>query len=356
MRIKPRKFSTPLKIAATYIGTVVGAGFASGQEVLKFFAYFGYKGIIGGLITTFLFAVLGTFIMYLGFKINASSYEDLLIYVMGKKLGRIVDLILTIFLFSTLGIMLAGSGAIFSEHLALPKNLGIVVTTFLAILTLLYGLKGIMNVNSLFVPLMTILVLLISTYSLSQHGIHWEPLKIYEPQKAASPHWFLSVLLYVGYNLILTTAILAPMGAQIADSKELIIGGLLGGIGLGFLIILMTVIVINHFPEIGSYEVPMLYITNTYYLPIKLFFAGVLWAEIFSTIIGNVFGFTARVASLLKTNPNRVMIITMILAVIFSQLGFSFLVGIIYPLLGYLSLVFLLALTLKAIKKESRRL
>ena len=28
---------TILKVAATYIGTVVGAGFASGQETLQFF-------------------------------------------------------------------------------------------------------------------------------------------------------------------------------------------------------------------------------------------------------------------------------------------------------------------------------
>jgi len=32
------------KVAATYIGTVVGAGFASGQEMLQFFAVFGLKG------------------------------------------------------------------------------------------------------------------------------------------------------------------------------------------------------------------------------------------------------------------------------------------------------------------------
>lgn len=32
------------KVAATYIGTVVGAGFATGQEVLQFFNRFGAMG------------------------------------------------------------------------------------------------------------------------------------------------------------------------------------------------------------------------------------------------------------------------------------------------------------------------
>ncbi len=43
------------KIAATYIGTIVGAGFASGQEVLQFFGVFGIKGLWGLLLATALF-------------------------------------------------------------------------------------------------------------------------------------------------------------------------------------------------------------------------------------------------------------------------------------------------------------
>ena len=38
------KSISTFKVAATYIGTVVGAGFASGQETLQFFAVFGVRG------------------------------------------------------------------------------------------------------------------------------------------------------------------------------------------------------------------------------------------------------------------------------------------------------------------------
>ena len=38
---------TTFKVAATYIGTVIGAGFASGQEILQFFSVFGNMGILG---------------------------------------------------------------------------------------------------------------------------------------------------------------------------------------------------------------------------------------------------------------------------------------------------------------------
>ena len=349
MTIVPYRFVTPMKIAATYIGTIVGAGFASGQEVLKFFAYFGYKGIIGGILATLLFSIFGIYILYLSHRIKANSYEDILVHIMGPKFGRIVDLILTVFLLCTLGVMLAGAGAIFSEHLGLAKNFGIILTTILTMATLFYGLKGIMNANTILVPIMLLLLIFISCYSLYSHGFDLKPFEIYEPNKAAAPHWLLSVFLYVGYNLILTTAVLAPMGGQISNLKDLILGGLLGGLGLGLLIVLLTAIVINHFPQVGNFEVPILYITETYSWQIKLFLAFILWTEIFTTVIGNAYGFIARVTALTGQNRNTVMLVTMFVAVIFSQLGFSVLVSIIYPLLGYLSLVFLIALIKKAI-------
>ena len=42
-----------IKIAFTYIGTVIGAGFASGQEILRFFSVYGAYSIYPILIATF---------------------------------------------------------------------------------------------------------------------------------------------------------------------------------------------------------------------------------------------------------------------------------------------------------------
>ena len=52
-----------LKVAATYIGTVVGAGFATDQEVLQFFNRFSVMGLVGIVIATIMFVVFGYLIM-----------------------------------------------------------------------------------------------------------------------------------------------------------------------------------------------------------------------------------------------------------------------------------------------------
>ena len=48
-----------IKMAGAFIGVIVGAGFASGQEILQFFTSFGWWGILGTAIATAFFSFLG---------------------------------------------------------------------------------------------------------------------------------------------------------------------------------------------------------------------------------------------------------------------------------------------------------
>lgn len=48
-----------ITIALAYIGVVVGAGFASGQEVLQYFVAHGKIGMMAVLMTAILMALVG---------------------------------------------------------------------------------------------------------------------------------------------------------------------------------------------------------------------------------------------------------------------------------------------------------
>lgn len=92
-----KKEISVFKVAATYIGTVIGAGFASGQEILQFFAYHGIKGIIGLLIAVFMFVLYGYIILQLGNRFKASSYKKVIMETGGPFFGRVIDLVITFF-------------------------------------------------------------------------------------------------------------------------------------------------------------------------------------------------------------------------------------------------------------------
>ena len=99
--LKKNDVST-LKVAATYIGTIVGAGFATGQEVLQFFTKFGVMGLVGIILATIMFILFGYIIIDLGNKLKAQSHLEIIKYSGGKVLGTIIDIIITFFLFGGL--------------------------------------------------------------------------------------------------------------------------------------------------------------------------------------------------------------------------------------------------------------
>ena len=52
------KLLKSFKYAAAIVGVIVGAGFASGQEIMQFFTHFGWLGTVGALTATIMFAVI----------------------------------------------------------------------------------------------------------------------------------------------------------------------------------------------------------------------------------------------------------------------------------------------------------
>lgn len=117
-----------IQIAFTYIGTVVGAGFATGQEIIQFFTRFGKWGALTILLATILFIWLGTKMMLLSRRISARSYEDLNKHLFGPKAGSVISIIMLLILIGVNSVMLAGAGSVFMEHLGMHYQTGLLIT------------------------------------------------------------------------------------------------------------------------------------------------------------------------------------------------------------------------------------
>src|SRR5699024_6040016 len=88
-----------LRISEVYVGTIIGAGFASGQEILQFYTGYGWWGILGTLVTVILYPLLGYYLVVLGKRLNALSHKSVIYHLCGKYLGFVIDLLLAFFLF-----------------------------------------------------------------------------------------------------------------------------------------------------------------------------------------------------------------------------------------------------------------
>ena len=64
------KMFKSIKMGSAFIGIIVGAGFASGQEILQYFTSFGMMGTVAAVIATAFFAYLGMSLTRLGSRMR----------------------------------------------------------------------------------------------------------------------------------------------------------------------------------------------------------------------------------------------------------------------------------------------
>ncbi len=67
------------------IGTLIGAGFASGKEIYIFFFKYGNMGLIGLLISCLLIGITTYIVFKIVNKRNIKSYEELLSVICESK-------------------------------------------------------------------------------------------------------------------------------------------------------------------------------------------------------------------------------------------------------------------------------
>ncbi|GGE52605.1 membrane protein [Pullulanibacillus camelliae] len=327
-----------LQVAATYIGTVVGAGFATGKEIVEFFISSGVAGLLGILFTGLGFIWIGTKIMRLSSQYGFDSYQAFNDYLFGKKFGLFINSLFLVILFGTTSVMIAGTGSLFQEQLGIAKIWGILFIVLFCFLAMLKGLQGILTVNSIIVPIMIGFTLLIAYLTLGNPTLsHWSfPF----PELWSDSRWFINALVYVSYNVTMAIVVLAPLGNEINDERILKWGGFIGGLGLT-VILLSSFIVLGTLPHVKTFNIPMAQAIKAYGPLIHYVYVAVVFGEIFSTVIGNVFGLGRQLQNWLHLSQNKIVILILLICVCIGLGDFGTLLAFFYRLFGTIGLFIL---------------
>ncbi|AVV55808.1 hypothetical protein C7121_06480 [Paenibacillus glucanolyticus] len=339
-----------IQIAATYTGTVVGAGFASGQSIMQFFTVYGAYGVLGILCSTFLFVWIGTKMMILAHHIKAFSYQEFNVYLFGKIFGKVANALTFIILFGVTAVMLSGTGTIFEEQLRLPYQLGIIISIVLCYLVMTKEISGIMFVNSLVVPMMLFFTILLVVKVVRIDNIFdivgWQNQQLYNLK------WFVSPFVYAGLNFAFILAVMVPLGSEVDDESALKWGGFWGGIGLGFMLLVSHFAMSSKMPEILQYDIPMAEIIRDFGRFFHVLFLLVIYGEIFTTLIGNVFGISRQIQSLYNLPKSWLVLGILLASFLISQAGFTSLLTYLYPLFGYMGLILLIFLAAQRMPRD----
>jgi Uncharacterized membrane protein len=324
-----------LQIASTYIGTIVGAGFATGQEILQFFTRFGYWGTLTIAVATALFIWLGSKMMLIASEIGAKSYEDLNIALFGDKYGRWISHFMLVVLLGVTAVMLAGAGTIFYENWNIPYQFGLIITIAACYFLLRKGMKAILTVNAIVVPFMLLFtgLIMLDTFQTPESGRFITIATDHSMWSAwASP------FLYTAFNLSMAQAVLVPLGAEIHDRKTIMLGSWVGGIGIGIMLLAGHIALSVHMPGIQQFAIPMGGIAKQLGSVVQYIYIFLIFAEIFTTLIADIYGLTLQLQERLKWSRPVLTIGVLAFCFVASQIGFGPLLSTLYPIFGLISL------------------
>lgn len=316
------------KLTFIYIGTILGAGFASGKELFAFFARFKEMGLIGFLLSCFLLSLSFVSILSLIKNSIAKDYKSFLQDIFGIKIAKFIEILNIVFLFTLFSAMLAGGGASLGDIFSIDFKICAILFSIFIFISLFFGEKAVIYINSILCPALIFLGAFIGIYI--YFFISKDVIKIdYRP--------FSSAIIYTSYNIITTISVLFAVKKLILNNKVIFYSGILSGIFIFFIGIFLILSLIQNYEIIKLKDLPILYILKEERL-IKFIYSLVILMAIYTTAIAN--GFALENIFLEKFNTKKINIrfLIVLLGLFASFIGFSNMVEKIYPIFGYLGL------------------
>ena len=145
------------------------------------------------------------------------------------------------------------------------------------------------------------------------------------------------------------------MGSD-ADKHEIAKkGSLLGGLIVLVLVVLMNGSLLTVLEKANQMSIPALVMANNVHPIFGTLYSILIIALIYNTVVGLMYGFLARFTTPRSRNYKIMLIVSLIIAYIFTFIGFVDLVNMFYPIFGYLGALLGLALSVLWVRKKIQR-
>jgi uncharacterized membrane protein YkvI len=323
-------YSNGFKLIAVFTAVILGAGFASGQELLKYFVGYGMYGVWGILLSGVIFSAVGWVTLDICRRHTLTTFSAFARFLLGERLSMVVETLVCAFLFVLLTAMLAASGATMRQGFGWPFAAGVAVMGALSFVILLYDLKGFVRINVILMPFMIVGGIFVGLYAFfNETATAFAGFRF-------MPNWVLAAGVYASYNLVTGVPVLASASSLSVKRKDALVGGLAGGGVMTLLGLCLALPLYLHYSNVISVEIPFLVITLQYGSLFNWLYLAVLVCAIFTTAISNAFALIEWLHSRFNVNKKFTAAVVCLLAMGASFIGFSNIVGVIYPVFGFL--------------------
>lgn len=331
-----------LTIAGAVLAFLIGSGFASGQEILQYFASYQYESILVGIVIILVLCFANYCFVFAGNREKFTKGSEVFNYYCGPVVGRFFDYFAAIFCYMSFVVMLGGISATVTQQFGIPGVVGAVGLALCAGLTVIFGLDAIVNIISKIGPALVLLSVIIGLFSLfgswNEVPVGAELIKSKEVKvMQASTNWLLAGCSYGGFCLMWLAGFMAQLGSEYErNGKELQLGQFIGVTMLVVACIVVGFAQVGNIREVAGTQVPNLVLAQKLAPMLANGFAIIIILAIYTTACPLLWTVSARFT---EQGSSRYKIFTAILAVVGCfvalEIPFSTLVNYIYVINGY---------------------
>lgn len=336
------------------VTTLIGSGFASGQETMQYFTAYGTKGLMGILLAMLGFAVVTAILLKFGQKFKEKIANEVYDYFFGRYLGAFTKFYIPFFAFMVGVVMISGAGATMNEYFKIPTWMGTIIMAACVLVATFFGLHRLVTITSRVTPITIGFCLFVVLYTFASgdfnfHGVDSileNSSHVHYAVGQDTRWWWLSAINYVGVNYVCGIPFFFALGKYNNSQKEAKYSGLMGGILLMITAGLINIALLGHTELVLSSEIPMLALANRISFWAGGMFALIMLEEIFSTSASLVWSVTdALTRRKTSQKRERLTMIAVVLAILVGgQFPFGKLVNLFYPFTGWLGVVLCFAI------------
>lgn len=314
-----------------YIAALVGAGFASGQEILSFFVVYGRWGLLGIALSSAIFGYYAYFILYSCTLYKVSDYNSLLEKSFDKGLARVANAVTFVFTCVVYSVMVACAGE--SAYLLWGVNpvVGSVGLSALCFAVLMTGKNGALEINGVLGIIIAVGMTAAAIYMLRyrEHQTFLNGIRAIGSGAG-----------YSGYNLLGSGVVLAGMSPYIKTRRSAAAVGIISACVIFVMMSLVWALLSLYYRYINLGEIPMLTMALRQNRTVALIYSVVLMLAVLTTAISSAFGILDTVGE--RVERVKIIILIALGGICISRVGFSSLINVVYRICGYLGIVLII--------------
>lgn len=350
------KLKEMIIVAFAFVGVVVGAGFATGQEIFQFFTSNSKFSVFGVFITGFIITIGGVFVLNTGYRLRSHNHTEPIKFYLPRTIAAIFDIILTLFLLALAMIMTAGGVSTLHESFGIPYAISSLILVLIILATLFLKFDRLITVLGMVTPFLVIIVTIIAIYYFTTGSFDFNSADQYaNNDNRTDKWWWFDAINYGSLQIAAAFSFLSVMGGRLKYEKSTIYGGILGGAIVTFLLLMLNLGMVTEFTNITDVALPSLLLANHISPIIGTFMAIIMILVIYNTVVGLMYAFASRFTEPYQRNYYILIIIMAIVTFATTFIGFIELIGKVFPVMGIFGFILLIPIFIKGVFRKSNQ-